>query len=140
MSDRNIQLINEIYSAFNHRDYEGVLAHFTPDFEWLAADNSPLADQSPYRGIDAVRTGVFDRIAAGFERLEVSRDETFAGDDRVVALGHYQGSFRGRSDEFRTQVAHIWTVRDGRATRFQQYVDTLKIARDAQPAASGGSE
>src|SRR5262245_51418675 len=53
MSDTNKAIIENIYTAFNGRDYEGVLANFTDDFEWIAAENSPLADQSPYHGIDA---------------------------------------------------------------------------------------
>lgn len=137
MSEKRIVLITEIYEAFNGRDYEGVLAKFAPDFAWIAAENSPLADQSPYHGIDHVRTGVFDRIAAGFERLVVVPDEIFAGDGgRVVLLGHYEGSFRGSTDDFRTQVAHIWTVDDGKATKFQQYLDTLKVSKDAAASAS----
>ncbi|MEP6788182.1 MAG: nuclear transport factor 2 family protein [Acidobacteriota bacterium] len=131
MSENDKAIIDEIYVAFNSRNYEDILGHFTEGFEWIAAENSPLADLSPYRGIDAIRTGVFDRIAAGFESLTVKADEIFAGEDRVVVLGYYHGKFRGRSDEFRAQVAHIWTVGDGKAKRFQQYVDTLKIARDA---------
>lgn len=137
MSDNKIELIGEIYEAFNGRDYDGVLAKFAPDFEWFAAENSPLADQSPYHGIERIRTGVFDRIAAGFERLVVVPDEIFAGDGgRIVILGHYEGRFRGRAVDFRTQVAQIWTVEDGKASRFQQYVDTLKISRDAAASAS----
>ena len=132
MSDKNVALINEIYDAFNRRDYEGALTHFASDFEWIAAENSPLADQSPYHGIDRVRTGVFDRIAAGFERLEVAPDEMFGADgDRVVVLGHYHGRFRGAATEFRTQVAHIWTVKDRQAVKFQQHLDTLKVSTDA---------
>jgi ketosteroid isomerase-like protein len=132
MSDTNLALIDEIYDAFNRRDYESVLAKFTPDFEWVAAENSPLADQSPYHGIDSICSGVFDRIAAGFERLEVMPDEVFTGDDgRVVMLGYYHGRFRGGSEDFRTQVAHIWTIRDRKAIKFQQYLDTLKVSSDA---------
>ena len=131
MSNENTDLIKKIYVAFNERDYEGVLSNFSDDFEWISADNSPLADLSPYHGIEAIRESVFGRIAAAFELLTVDADEIFEGDGRVVVLGYYHGQFRGRSDEFRTQVAHIWTVRGGKATRFQQYTDTLKIARDA---------
>lgn len=132
MSGDNIGLINKIYKAFNRSDYEVVIAKFAPDFEWVAAENSPLADRSPYRGTDQVRAGVFDRISAGFERLVVVPGEIFAGDGgRVVVLGHYEGRFRGGRADFRTQVAHIWTIIDGRAAKFQQYVDTLKISRDA---------
>lgn len=132
MSENNKTIIQDIYKAFGERDYDKVLTFFATDFEWYAADNSPLADQSPYHGVDAVRTGVFDRIAAGFEKLEVVPDELFTADgERVVVLGYYHGKFRGKADEFRTQVAHIWTVRDGRAVKFQQYLDTLKVSTDA---------
>ena len=131
MVTENIKTIEAIYGAFNDRDYERVLSHFDPGFQWFAADNSPLADNSPYNGIDKVRSGVFDRIAAGFEKLIVVPDETFAAEGRVVVLGYYVGKFRGRSDEFRTQVAHIWTLAEGKPVKFQQYVDTLKIALDS---------
>jgi len=127
----NRAIIEEIYVAFNGRDYENVLSHFTEDIEWIVAENSPFADLSPYHGINAIREGVFERITAGFESLTIEAEETFEGEGRVVVLGHYRGKFRGKTDEFRTQVAHIWTVRDGKATKFQQYVDTLKVARDA---------
>lgn len=131
MSKENIELIKTIYIKFGERNYDGVLDHFADDFEWFAADNSPLADRSPYHGVNEVRDGVFARIAAGFEKLTVEADEILAAGDRVVVLGYYQGKFRGKTDEFRTQVAHIWKLRDGKAVKFQQYVDTLKIARDA---------
>ena len=137
MSETNLNLIKTVYAAFNGREYEAVLSHFAEDFVWIAADSSPLADRSPYRGIPAIREGVFDRIAAGFERLEVEPDEMFEADgERVVVLGHYHGQFRGASNDFRTQVAHIWTVRNGKAAKFQQYVDTLKVSQDAAAASS----
>jgi ketosteroid isomerase-like protein len=132
MSTQNIDMIKKVYDAFNTRDYETILSYFDTNFKWFAADNSPLADKSPYYGIDAIRSGVFERIAAGFEKLVVLPDEIFAGDDgRVIVLGYYEGKFNGKSEEFRTQAAHIWTLTDGKPSKFQQYVDTLKIAKDS---------
>ena len=136
MIENNKKVIENIYAAFNSRNYEGVLSHFTDDFEWQAADNSPLADQSPYHGIEAIREGVFARIAAGFEKLEVEIDEIFEGDGRVVVLGYYHGKFHGNANESKTQLAHIWTVRDGKATKFQQYIDTLAIFRSVSELSS----
>ncbi len=132
MSKENIELIKTIYKKFGERNYEGVLEHFADDFEWFAANSSPLADRSPYRGLSEVREGVFARIAAGFEKLTVKPDEIFGAGDRVVVLGYYHGKFRGNADEFRTQVAHIWTLRNGNAVKFQQYLDTLKVSKDAK--------
>ena len=128
----NIALIKKTYESFAARDYETVMSNFGDDFIWIAADSSPLADQSPYHGVPAIRSGVFERIAAGFEKLIVMADEMFEADgDRVVVLGHYHGKFHGADDEFKTQVAHIWTVRNGQLVKFQQYLDTLKVARDS---------
>jgi ketosteroid isomerase-like protein len=35
---------------------------------------------------------------------------------------------KGREAPSQIQLAHIWTVRDGKAVKFQQYVDTYAIA------------
>ena len=127
MSQENINLINKIYDAFNSRKYETVLESFNPDFEWVSADSSPLADRSPYHGIQEVREGVFGRIDAMTEKLTVNVDEIFAADNKVVVLGYYDTVYRGGAGAPPTQVAHIWTVTGTRAAKFQQYVDTLKI-------------
>jgi ketosteroid isomerase-like protein len=122
--------INQIYTSLAERDYEAVMSHLADDCVWIAADNSPLADLSPYHGIAAIRSGVFERIEAGFEALSVAIDEIIKCEgERVLVLGYYHGQFRGAPDEFTAQVAHIWTLRDGRAVKFQQYLDTLQIAR-----------
>jgi ketosteroid isomerase-like protein len=128
MSQENIDVINKIYEAFGQRDFAAVLEHFGPAIEWVAAVNSPLADRSPYRGLDEVREGVFMRIAAGFERLTVRVDEIFGADDRVVVLGFYDGVYTGNGKPFQAQVAHIWTLANGKAIKFQQYVDTYQLA------------
>jgi ketosteroid isomerase-like protein len=124
--------IERLYASLGERDYEAVMSHLADDIVWIVADNSPLADQSPYRGIAAVRSGVFERLTAGFEKLIIVTDEIFECEGgKVVALGYYYGKFSGRAEEFKAQVAHIWTIRDGRAVKFQQYLDTLQIARDS---------
>ena len=81
------------------------------------ADNSPLADRSPYQGIAEVRSGVFERLSAGFDKFVFDTDEIFEcnGGERVVALGYYYFRFHGQAEERKAQVAHVWTIRDGRA-------------------------
>src|SRR5438309_11658947 len=102
----NRAIIEEIYVAFNGRDYENVLSHFTEDIEWIVAENSPFADLSPYHGINAIREGVFERITAGFESLTIEAEETFEGESRVVVLGHYRGKLAATADECRAQAGH----------------------------------
>jgi ketosteroid isomerase-like protein len=128
----NIADIEKAYVSLNERDYEAVISHLADDIVWIVADNSPFADRSPYRGISEVRSGIFERLTAGFERLVFDADEIFEGEGgRVVALGYYHGRFRGKDEDFTAQVAHVWTVSEGRAVKFQQYLDTLQVARSA---------
>jgi uncharacterized protein len=128
MSQENINVINKTYEAFGQRDFAAALEHFAPTIEWVAAVNSPLADRSPYRGLDEVREGVFMRIAEGFERLTVNVDEIFGAGDKVVALGFYDGVYNANGNRFQAQVAHIWTLAGGKVVKFQQYVDTYQLA------------
>jgi uncharacterized protein len=128
VSQENISVINRIYEAFGQRDFAAVLDLFGPTIEWIAALNSPLADRSPYRGLDEVREGTLMRIAANFESLMVRVDEIFSAGDKVVALGFYDGVYNANGKRFQAQVAHIWTLADGKAIKFQQYVDTYQLA------------
>jgi len=124
--------IETLYACLGERDYEAVMSYLADDIVWVVADNSPLADRSPYHRIAEVRSGVFDRLTAGFDKLVFDADEIFEcnGGGRVVALGYYYFRFHGQAAERKAQVAHVWTIRDG-AIKFQQYLDTLQVARDA---------
>ena len=124
--------IKNLYASLGERDYEAVMSHLGNDIAWIVADNSPFADRSPYHGLAEVRSGIFERLTAGFEKLVVVVDEIFeCSGGKVVVLGYYHGKFRGRAEEFKAQVAHIWTIREGQFIKFQQYLDTLQVARDA---------
>src|SRR4029453_8893861 len=59
--------IETLYARLGERDYEAVMSYLADDIVWIVADNSPLAGRSPYHGIAEVRSGVFERLTAGFE-------------------------------------------------------------------------
>ena len=105
--------IETLYARLGERDYEAVMSYLADDIVWIVADNSPLADRSPYHGIAAVRSGIFERLTAGFDKLVFDVDEIFEcnGGERVVALGYYYFRFHGQAEERKAQVAHVWTVR-----------------------------
>jgi len=136
MSQENIKITNNIYEEFNRRNYSAVLGFFAANFEWFAADHSPLADRSPYSCLAEVREGVFNRIAAGFESLTIKAEEIFDADGKVVMLGYYDGTYKATGKQFQAQVAHVWTFEADKAVKFQQYVDTFQIAESAKQTAN----
>src|SRR5205814_6189223 len=104
--------IYTLYARLVERDYEAVMLYFADDIVWIVADNSPLADRSPYHGIAEVRSGIFERLTTGFDKLFFDADEIFEcnGGKRVVALGYYCFRFHGQAEERNAQVAHVWTI------------------------------
>ena len=51
----NIETIEKLYVDLGARDYEGVMSYLADDIVWIVADNSPLADRSPYHGLAEMR-------------------------------------------------------------------------------------
>ncbi len=48
--------------------------------------------------------------------------------NQVLATLRYQGKLKKNGAIFDAQVAHHWTLKDGKVVGFQQYVDTKQLA------------
>ncbi len=70
--------IETLYAHLGERDYEAVMSYLADDIVWIVADNSPLADRSPYHGIAEVRSGIFERLTAGFENSSLTRTRSLS--------------------------------------------------------------
>ena len=134
MSKENVALIKGIYDAFSTGDVAGVLGRMSPSIVWNEAENFPYADGNPYVGPEAVANGVFARCIGEWNGFTVAIDEILDAGDTVIALGRYLGTYKATGKSMRTQLVHDWRVVDGKAVRFQQYADTLQVARVTDPA------
>src|SRR5205809_1069378 len=121
--------IQTLYARLGERDYEAVMSYLADDIAWIVADNSPLADCSPYRGLAEVRSGVFERLTVGFDKLVYDADEILEcnGGERVVALGHHYFRFLWPAAEPKPQVAHVSTIPHRPAVNLQQQPDTPPV-------------
>lgn len=99
------------------------------DMEWNEAENFPYADGSPYVGPDAIVSGVFMRLGGEWDGFAAVPEEFLDAGDTVVVLGRYKGAYKATGKTLDAQMVHVWRVRDGKATHFQQYTDTLQAAR-----------
>jgi len=41
--------------------------------------------------------------------------------------GRYSGTYKATGQSMDMQMCHVWDFKDGKVTRFQQYVDTAKL-------------
>jgi len=129
MTAANVEVIRGIYGAFSRGDIGAVMAAMTPDIVWNEAEGFPYADRNPYVGPEAIVQGAFVRIGADWDGFAVAVDEILDAGDRIVALGRYKGTSRRTGKAINAQLVHVWTVASGKAARFQQYADTLQVAR-----------
>jgi ketosteroid isomerase-like protein len=93
------------------------------DIEWHQAEGLPHGGH--YRGLDAVRAAIFDPIDAEWWEDFAANPEEFIGlGEHVVVLGRYTARARATGALLDVPFLHLWTFRDGRATRFRQFTDT----------------
>jgi ketosteroid isomerase-like protein len=129
MSKENVALVRGIYDAFAAGNVPAVLGAMAPGIVWNEAENYPYADRNPYVGPGAVAEGVFMRIAGEWDAFSVNMGELLDAGDTVVALGRYTGTCKSTGKALNQQSAHVWRLKDGKAVGFQQYADTLHVAR-----------
>lgn len=121
----NRDIIAAHYAASDRGDVDGMLAPLAPDARWTEMAGFPYA--GTYIGPDAVRAGVFDRIAADWEGYTAAITELVDGGDTVVGLGTYSGTHRGTGRYFEARVAHVWRLAGGRVVAFEQFTDTARV-------------
>jgi uncharacterized protein len=133
---QNREMIQGLYDAFARGDAGSVLGLLAPDVQWYEAEGNPYADGNPYDSPQRVGEGVFGRILADYEGFAVHPQQLVAEGDTVVALGRYTGTHRASGQAYDGQFVHVWTIRDDKVARFQQYTDTAQLQRHVSAAAA----
>src|SRR3954464_7807396 len=121
MSQRNVEIVRNVYAAFAAGDIAGVLGAMSPQIEWREAENFPLADGNPYQGPEAILHGVFARLGSEWDDFAPRPEEFLDAGDTVVVLGRYTGTFKANGAALDAQLAHVWRVKDEKIVRFDQY-------------------
>jgi ketosteroid isomerase-like protein len=123
-------IVKAHYDASARGDLDGMLADLAPDAEWIEMEGSLCA--GTHVGPAAVVENVFKVIGRAFEEFEFRLDRLLDAGRDVVAIGGYHGRHRRSGRPFSVRTAHLWTVRDGKVRRFEQFTDT-KLLDDGAP-------
>lgn len=128
-SPDNVGIINGVYESFSKGDIPSVMTMMDTTVVWNEAESNSLADGNPYIGPDAVLAGVFSRLgdkyaSFGLKDIEL-HDMT---NNQVLATLRYDATMKNTEKTIDVQVAHLWTLKDGKIIGFQQYADTKKLA------------
>ena len=126
----NVDSVKALYQAFAKKDIPSVLGFLSPDIAWTEAEGFPYA--GTYHGPGSVLTEVFMRLGTEWDGFAAVPEEFIDGGDTIVTLGKYSGTYKATGKNFQANFAHVWKLRDGKAIRFIQHVDTLLVHRSMQ--------
>ncbi len=128
MTMQGARVVSAVYEAFGRGDVPGVLEQLHTAVEWSLAEGPPYSPAGDaWVGHQAVVQNFFARAGADWENFAVAVRDLHDAGHVVVAEVRYSGTFGSTRRRLDAQGCHVWTVEDGKVTRFQLYVDTHRL-------------
>lgn len=123
-------MVRATYEGSSEENGKNLLIALASDAEWTEAAGFPYA--GTYKGVENIISGVFNRLATEWTGYN-AKVHTFLEDgDRVAAFGIYSGTFNATGKSFSATFAHLYTIKDGKIIRMEQYVDSAKVRESMQ--------
>ena len=122
-----IALVQSLYAAFGRGDIATLLSNLHADIDW---ESYGPAGSYPTLGQRAGKSEVerfFAESAATQDFSDFSPREFYEAGDKVFVLGSYAGKIKKTGHAFACEWAHVFTVRDGKVSRFREYTDTAQF-------------
>ncbi|KTC34822.1 ketosteroid isomerase [Pseudomonas sp. ABAC61] len=122
----NLALIKSTYEGANSQENaRNTAAALAPDARWTEAAGFPYA--GTYVGFEQVLEHVFKRLGSEWQDFTFKVENYVAQGDKVFAYGNYQGIYNASGKPINVRVAHLWTLKDGQVTHFEQFVDSHSV-------------
>jgi uncharacterized protein len=123
VEQNDVRTVHEIYAAFGRGDIPALLSAVAADVEWSIAGQPAVPHAGKRRGRKEVEQ-FFPVLAATEESEAFEPREFIAQGDQVVVLGYLRSRVKATGRTYESEWAHVWTLRDGKVTRFRTYEDT----------------
>jgi uncharacterized protein len=119
MSQENVEIVRRIFQAWARGSPldSGLLDR---EIEWVNPGDA--VEPGVRRGIEAFGSAA-ERLGDTFEATRIEFERFIDAGDHVVVIGSLQGSGRGSGIRVERRQGYVWTIREGRAVRFQWFND-----------------
>jgi uncharacterized protein len=124
----NTRLVQQAYQSIAAGDIQALLNSFAEDIAWELPEMENVPFAGKWQGHQGVRQ-FFSKVFEVQDVVEFEPEEFVAQGDKVVALGNFLMRVKATRGEYSSKWAQVWTVKDGKVTRFSEYVDTAVVSR-----------
>ena len=124
----NTEIVQQTFASFLRGDVESVVNALADDVEWHAVYGA--ASYVPTGGLRRGKAQVqkfFSDLAAAISFDAFEPREYIAQGDKVAVLGHYRGTARPTGRPVQSDWVMVFTLRDGKVTRFREYTDSAAV-------------
>jgi uncharacterized protein len=119
----NTKLVQQAYQLFKAGNIPALLDMLTDTVEWVFPDIKGVAVTGTRRGRKEV-ADFYTKLVETQELLSFDPREFVAQGDKVVALGHYSFRVKATGKQFESDWAEVFTIKNGKVARFQEYGNT----------------
>ena len=131
----NIELVRTVYGRFGASDTDGVLELWNDPLDCQSCMGLD-AEQFPIAGLRQGKTGLAALLADYARAIEYDTYEARElreDGDTVFVLGHCADTFKPTGKRFASEWAHVFRLRDGKVSAFQEFCDTAAMLAAAAP-------
>ncbi len=123
----NVKIVQQAYEDFKNGNIPALLESMADNVEWELPELEGVPIAGKRQGRDRV-ADFFATLSETQEVLNFEPTEFVAQGEKVVVLGDYTWRVKATGGQITSDWAHVFTVRNGRIERFQEYTDTAAIA------------
>lgn len=120
-------------SSISTGRYPNLLDRFCEDAEW----STPEAENLPFSGNFDGKSGIrqfFAEFDAAVQTIRFAAGEFIAEGDKVVVTGQARRLAKANGRAYDSSWVHVFTLRDGKVARFEEFYDTAASERAFRPA------
>ena len=119
-----------MYAAFGRGDIPFILSQLDDNVVWEVEAPATISFAGIRRGPSQV-VGFFEGIVKDHNDPKLSISDVFADGDKVAAFGRYDVTMKSSGKPVSSPVAHFWTFRNGKVTRYVNYINTAAFVEAA---------
>jgi len=124
----NPNLIRSLYDAFGRGDVKAILDNVDPSIEWISNGDGKTIPWGGKRGGVGGVASFFQALADNVKFEAFEPRQFFASGDVVTVIGRTRAQFKKPPGGiFESEWAHIFTFKNGKLSRFQEFYDTAAI-------------
>ena len=132
----NHDIVAGFYASVRQGDIPRATSVFAENLTWVEPP-FPGHEEGTFQGKENILTNVLGPFIATWTDLSVTPERITEAGDQVIVHGTYKGKHHQTGRAFESRLIHTWTLKDGKAVRFEMLADTVQFFRTVRPNSPG---